>query len=87
MIAIKALYKQGEIEFLDPPPDIAQALVAIVFLETVEDTLAPYLELMDVMDWGEPVDEDGARALLAMHEDLAPYRAEVNQAHFDLEEE
>ena len=87
MIAIKALYKQGEIEFLDPPPDIAQALVAIVFLETVEDTLAPYLELMDVMDWGEPVDEEGARALLAMHEELAPYRAEVNQAHFDLEEE
>ena len=41
MIAIKALYKQGEIEFLDPPPDIAQALVAIVFLETLEDTLAP----------------------------------------------
>ena len=88
MIAIKALYRQGKIEFLDSPPDIAQALVAIVFLEmeTVEDALAPYLDLMDAMDWGEPVDEDGARALLAVHEELAPYRTEVNHAYLDLEE-
>jgi hypothetical protein len=89
MIAIKALYKQGKIEFLDPPPDVAQALVAIVFLdmETVEDALAPYLDLMDAMDWGEPVDEDGAEVLVAVHEELAPYRVEVNQAYLDLEEE
>ena len=88
MIAIKAIYRQGKIEFLDSPPDIAQALVAIVFLEmeTVQDALAPYLDLMDAMDWGEPVDEDGARALLAVHEGLAPYRTEVNQAYLDLEE-
>ena len=89
MIAIKALYRQGKIEFLDSPPDIAQALVAIVFLEmeTVEDALAPYLGLMDAMDWGEPMDEDGARALLVVHEELATYRTEVNQAYLDLEEE
>ena len=89
MIAIKALYKQGKIEFLDPPPDVARALVAIVFLEmeTVEDALAPYLGLMDAIDWGEPVDEDGARVLVAMHEELAPYRVEVNQACLDLEAE
>jgi hypothetical protein len=89
MITIKALYKQGKIEFLDPPPDVAQALVAIVFLdmETVEDALAPYLDLMDAMDWGEPVDEDGAEVLVAVHEELAPYRVEVNQAYLDLEEE
>jgi len=89
MIAVRALYKQGRIEFLDPPPDIARALVAIVFLgvETVEETLSPYVGSMDNMDWGEPVDEDGARALLAMHEELAPYRAEVNQAYLDVETE
>ena len=89
MIAIKALYKQGKIEFLDPPPDIARALVAIVFLEmeTVEDALAPYLGLMDAMDWGKRVDEDGARELVAMHDELAPYRVEVNQAYLDPEEE
>lgn len=89
MIAIQALYKQGEIEFLEPPPDIERALVAIVFLETgtVEDVLAPYLDLMDTMDWGRPIDGDGAKALLAVHEELAPYRAEVNQACLDLREE
>ena len=42
---------------------------------------------MDAMDWGEPVDEHGARALLAVHEELAPYRTEVNRAYLDLEEE
>ena len=43
MIAVKALYKQGKIEFLDSPPDVAQALVAVVLLdmETVQDLLAP----------------------------------------------
>ena len=39
------------------------------------------------MDWGEPMDEDGARAMLAVHEELAPYRTEVNQVYLDLEEE
>ena len=89
MIAVRALYEQGKIEFLEPPPDVARALVAIVFLkmETVEDVLAPYVGLMDGMDWGEPMDEDGARAMLAVHEELAPYRTEVNQAYLDLEEE
>ena len=89
MIAIRGLYEQGKIEFLEPPPDVARALVAIVFLqmETVEDVLAPYVSLMDAMDWGEPVDEDGARALVAVHEELAPYRVEVNRAYLDLEAE
>ena len=89
MIAIRALYERGKIKLLEPPPDIARALVAIVFLqtETVQDPLAPYVGLMDGMDWGEPMDEDGARALLAVHEELAPYRAEVNQVYLDLETE
>ena len=83
MIAVKALYKQGKVEFLDSPPDIDQALVAVVFLETetVEDALAPYLDQMDGMDWGEPMDAEGARSLLAMHEELAPYRTEAHQAY------
>ena len=89
MIAIRALYKRGKIEFLDPPPDVARALVVIVFLEmkTMEDVLGPYVDLMDTMDWGEPIDEEGARALVAIHEEFAPYRAEVNQAYLDLETE
>ena len=90
MIAVKALYDQGQIRFLDPPPDIARSLVAIVFLEmepAAEDTLASYEDVMDVMDWGRPMDEAGARALVAMHEELAPYRAAVNQALWDRETE
>ena len=89
MIAVRALYEQGQIKFLDTPPNIARAMVAIVFLnmETVEETLLPYVGLMDNIDWGEPVDKDGARALLAIHEELAPYRAEVNQAYLDVETE
>ncbi len=87
MIAIKALYKQGEVEFLEPPPDIAQALVAIVFLETeetIEDVLASYADLIDTMDWGEPMDEDGARTMVALHDELAPYRVEASRTGLDL---
>jgi len=85
MIAVKALYERGKIEFLEPPPDITQALVAVVFLEmeTVKDVLAPYAESMEKMVWGEPMDEEGARALLSVHEELAPYRSEVNRAYLD----
>lgn len=85
MIAVKALYERGKIEFLEPPPDLAQALVAVVFLETetVEGVLAPYADLMETMAWGEPMDEEGARALLAVHEELTLYRTEVNQAYLD----
>ena len=78
MIAVKALYKRGKIEFLDPPPNIERSLVAIVFLEmeTVEDALAPYLDSMNTAEWGQPIDEEGAEVLLAVHEELAPYRLE-----------
>jgi hypothetical protein len=81
MIAVRGLYEQGTIKFLEPPPEVAQALVAIVFLEieTVEDVLASYTNLVDTIDWGEPMDDEGARTLVAVHEELAPYRAEVNQ--------
>ena len=29
--------------------------------------------------WGEPIDEEGAAALLALHEELAPYRVEAEK--------
>lgn len=83
MFAVKALFKQGKVQFLDSPPDIDQALVAVVFLEmeAAKDIVAPYLDLVDDIDWGEPMDEEGAQSLLAMHEELAPYRTEVNQTY------
>lgn len=89
MIAVKAVYERGKIEFLEPPPDVTRALVAVVFLETemVEDVLAPYAGWMEKMTWGEPMDEEGAKALLTVHEELGPYRSEVNRAYLDREGE
>jgi hypothetical protein len=88
MIAVKALYERGKIEFLESPPNVDQALVAVVFLdaEMVEDALAPYANLMETTTWGEPMDEEGAGVLLAVHEELAPYRAEVNRAYLETED-
>jgi hypothetical protein len=72
MIAVKARYKQGKVQFLDSPPDIDQALVAVVFLEmeAAKDIIAPYLDLVDDIDWGKSMDEEGAQSLLAMHADV-----------------
>lgn len=82
MIAIKALYRAGEVEFLEPPPAQAQMPVIVVFLdpERVEKVFAPTIESLDAMDWGEPMDAEGAKLLVALHEELAPYRIEATQA-------
>ena len=82
MIAVKALYRAGEVEFLEPPPALAQTPVIIVFLdpERVEIDLAPTVEQLDAMDWGEPMDAEGAQMLVALHEELAPYRIAATQA-------
>ncbi len=81
MIAVKALYREGEIEFLEPPPVLLQAPVIVVFLDAgrIAETLAPMIEQMDIMNWGDPMDEEGARLLVALHEELAPYRIEANR--------
>ena len=34
MIAVKAIYERGKIQFLEPLPEIAHALVVVIFLET-----------------------------------------------------
>jgi hypothetical protein len=87
MITVRAIYEEGKIQFLEPPPDVARAQVAVVFLETetVEDVVASHKALVETMDWGEPMDEEGARTLVAVYEDLVPYRTEVNEAHVDRE--
>ena len=72
MLAVKALYREGKIEFLQPPPVLTQAPVIIVFLEVgrEKDVLSSYAEQMDAIDWGDPMDEDGGRMLVALHEEL-----------------
>jgi len=83
VIAVKALYREGKIEFLEPPPTLTQAPVIIVFLEgeREKDVLAVYTEQMDAVDWGIPMDEEGGRMLVTLHEELAPYRTEANHSH------
>jgi hypothetical protein len=81
MIAVRAVYRAGEVEFLEPPPALAQTPVIVVFLdpESVEDIFAPTTEHLDAMNWGEPMDAEGAKLLVALHEELAPYRIEASQ--------
>ena len=83
MIAVKALYRGGNIEFLESPPDLVEASVIIVFLEggRVEDILASYATQVDDVDWGQPLDEEGAKFLVALHDEFASYRTEVNQTY------
>lgn len=33
MLAVRALYHDGKLEWLEPPPEDAQGMVAVVFLE------------------------------------------------------
>lgn len=81
MIAVKAIYEQGKIEFLEPPPEVERALVAVVFLaiDPLPDVLEAYEDIISVAEWGEPIDDEGAAALVALHEALAPYRLEAEQ--------
>jgi len=85
MIAVRALYREGGIEFLEPHPAFTQSPVIVIFLEgdAVEATTAPYAEWTEAIDWGEPMDEEGAQMLVALHEELAPYRAESNTVSLD----
>jgi hypothetical protein len=82
MIAVRALYRAGEVEFLEPPPTLAQTPVIVVFLdpERAETDLASMAQHVDDMDWGEPMDAEDAQLLVALHEELAPYRIAATQA-------
>jgi hypothetical protein len=82
MIAVKGLYRAGEVEFLEPPPALAQTPVIVVFLdpERVEDFRALTTGYLAAVNWGEPMDAEGSQLLLALHEELAPYRIEATQA-------
>lgn len=87
MIAVKGVYDEGVIKLLEPAPPIERALIAVVFLDvSPADALLPtYAGGLETMEWGEPMDEEGARMLLAVHQELVPYRAEVDEADLDRE--
>lgn len=88
MIAVKAIYERGKIQFLEPLPEIEHALIAVIFLEAhlPETVVTARQDVLGTVAWGEPVDEEGAAVLLALHEELAPYRAEA-EAILTAEEE
>ena len=88
MRAVKAIYEQGQIEFLEPVPQVERALVAVVFLniDPVEALVASYGCLLEGMKWGEPMDEEGAKTLVEIHEELLPYSLEVEETYRRLRE-
>jgi len=88
MITVKAIYEHGRIDFLEPVPQIERALVAVVFLDIdpVEVLAASYGSLLEGVKWGEPMDEEGARALVEIHEELLPYSLEVEETYRKLRE-
>ena len=54
MIAVKAIYDRGNIQFLEPLPEVERALVAVVFLETdlAESVAAAFQDVLDTVRCG-----------------------------------
>lgn len=87
MIAVKAMYDHGIIKFLEPVPSVERALVAVVFQDvSLEEALVSSYQDAEVGSEGhEPMDAGGAKVLMAVHEELAPYRIEAVTAYLDRE--
>jgi hypothetical protein len=88
MIAVKAIYEQGTIKLLEPAPTVKKAFAVVVFLADHIDATssAPKVASPQAIEWGEPIDDEGARFLIAVHEELAPYRVEAEEAYLSREE-
>lgn len=84
MIAVKAMYEQGHIKFLDTPPLVEQTPVVVVFLDTnLQD---PWLSGYEDLEEGESMDEEDAQLLMSIHQELMPYRIEAEDAYLNREE-
>ena len=82
MIAVRALYRGSKIEFLEPPPALAQAPVIVIISGSRgwTDVLTPYAEQMAAINSRRAEDdEDREAAWLLLHEEPPPYRTETNQ--------
>ena len=79
MFAVKAIYDRGKIQFLEPLPEIEHAVLAVIFMENEHSDVGVTAaqDVLGTVVWGEPMDKEGAAALLALNEELAPYRAEA----------
>lgn len=87
MIAVKAMYDRGNVMFLEPVPPVERALVAVVFqgVSLEEALMSSYQDVEVGPEACDPMDADGARVLMSVHEDLAPYRVEAGAAYLDRE--
>lgn len=85
MIAVKAIFEQGQIKLLEPAPAVSKAFAVVVFLEDRLGASAPVSRKngSETIAWGEPMDEEGAQFLMAIHEELAPYRSEAEEAYLN----
>jgi hypothetical protein len=85
MIAVKAIYERGSIKLLEPAPPVEQALAVVVFLDMYQEDTWPVWQkgILENRGWGEPMDEEGAKLLISIHEELAPYRAEAEEAYLN----
>jgi hypothetical protein len=85
MIAVKAVYERGRVKLLEPAPPLKKALAVVVFLEDyLGPTVSPSQEdTPKTIEWGQPIDEEGAQLLVAIHEELAPYRLEAEDAYLN----
>ncbi|MGB0386552.1 MAG: hypothetical protein ACPGWR_17220 [Ardenticatenaceae bacterium] len=84
MIAVKAMYQQGNIKFLDRPPLVEQTPVVVVFLD--QNLQDPWLSGYGDLQESEPMDEEDAQLLMSTYQELMPYRIEAENAYLNREE-
>lgn len=87
MKAVKAIYEQGSIKLLEPAPAVEQALVVVIFLDVglEQALLAAYGNRVTGISWGEPMDAEGEKVLVSIHQELAPYRVEAEEGYLGRE--
>ena len=51
MLAVRAIYREGKLEWVEPPPADAQGMVAVVFLETNEEASDDLHEAALMRNW------------------------------------
>ncbi len=79
MIAVKAMYEQGNIKFLNTYPLVEQTPVVVVFLDVNHQD--PWLSGYGNLEESESMDEEDTQLLMSIHQELMPYRYEAEDAY------
>jgi len=88
MIALDAVYDRGNVRLLEPCAEARRTRAIVILLDPLpEDALCGTAgEALDSLEWGAPADEEAAAELIGIHEELAPYRAQAENAYVGTEE-